>query len=578
MSDQAPYTLIFDGQSELPVSIRPVFDRIGYEIRNDFVNMTEECSSSFESDIDWWVTLPASRDVLNSRIFYYCCVLELVKELMGAPGQIREIRVRSKALFRILKHMTDGEDISIRLERPSFIKRLLGVKPFLGSVWLVCAPFRFARKFKSRGKVFPEGSLTLIDTFVVPGFVETDRYYANILDFVTEEEREDIYFVPTFSGFSRKEYRGLMSSVRYSSRRFLLKEDFLRWSDYLYAFLHVMRKRGITLPMIKFRGIDITSLFKEEIMSRDRVPLTMRALLNYRFAMRLHKAGVALRQVVDWFENQIIDKGWNAGFRRWYPRVPRVGYQGMLVSDHWLHKYPTEAEVRAGVVPDIVMAPGPAPAEELKEFSSNVRTRKAPALRFSGVFKERARHPDESYYTVLVGLPNFTPDAVCILRLIVGCVGELGELGNIRFHIKRHPAISMESIKQEFGRDNWPEQFTFVEGDFNDCIEESNLLISSTSSVCVEALAKGTPVLVVGSSNGLTYNPIPRTVDSSYWRLCHSADDLAEGVRYFRDNPRQVDGLSRSIINEYFTPVNRDTVKEFLFSEQENEETISSTL
>ena len=37
----------------------------------------------------------------------------------------------------------------------------------------------------------------------------------------------------------------------------------------------------------------------------------------------------------------------------------------------------------------------------------------------------------------------------------------------------------------------------FVSRDFNDCVEKSNLLIRSASSVCMETLAKGIPVIIL---------------------------------------------------------------------------------
>ena len=75
--------------------------------------------------------------------------------------------------------------------------------------------------------------------------------------------------------------------------------------------------------------------------------------------------------------------------------------------------------------------------------------------------------------------------------------------------------------------------FEFVEGDFNICVEKSNLLISNASSVCVEALAKGISVIVVGSQTGLTQNPIPETITEDIWKLCYTPGEMAKAIDFF---------------------------------------------
>ena len=66
-----------------------------------------------------------------------------------------------------------------------------------------------------------------------------------------------------------------------------------------------------------------------------------------------------------------------------------------------------------------------------------------------------------------------------------------------------------------------------IEGNFSDCVERSDLLISMASSLCLEALAKGIPVLIQGSSGRLTQNPIPELVPKLLWKICYSPEDTA---------------------------------------------------
>ena len=133
--------------------------------------------------------------------------------------------------------------------------------------------------------------------------------------------------------------------------------------------------------------------------------------------------------------------------------------------------------------------------------------------------------------------------------------------------LKPHPTVSADNIKRAFGV-NWPSLFEFVEGDFNNCVEKSNLLISNASSVCVEALAKGISVIVVGSQTGLTQNPIPETITEDIWKLCYTPEEMANAIEFyaFRDDEKVKyhKMIGKKIRENYFEPVTRNSVYNFL--------------
>ena len=141
----------------------------------------------------------------------------------------------------------------------------------------------------------------------------------------------------------------------------------------------------------------------------------------------------------------------------------------------------------------------------------------APAFRFQQAWQERKFFPASSEYTILVALPIVLSDAIYIITMLAHAKANLNK--NVRLWIKPHPSTPPSVIKTNFSAD-WPKEFEFVNDDFKDCVEKSNLLISSGSSTCLETIAKGIPVVVVGNRHGLTHNPIPETIAEDIWRVC----------------------------------------------------------
>jgi hypothetical protein len=111
--------------------------------------------------------------------------------------------------------------------------------------------------------------------------------------------------------------------------------------------------------------------------------------------------------------------------------------------------------------------------------------------------------------------------------------------------------------------------FKFVGGDFNSCVEKSDILISGSSTVCLETLAKGIPVIIIGNSSGLTQLPvIPGNIGRDIWRLCYSVDDVIAAIRLYSKRDNKMAGvykkIGREIRSNFFEPVTEIGARKFL--------------
>ena len=107
-----------------------------------------------------------------------------------------------------------------------------------------------------------------------------------------------------------------------------------------------------------------------------------------------------------------------------------------------------------------------------------------------------------------------------------------------------------------------------MDGDFGGCVEKSDLVISSTSSACMETLAKGIPVIIIGNSNGLTHNPIPETITDDIWRLCYTHEEIVDAIQFYQTRSlgkiKEHEETGTRIRGEYFEPVTVKGIREFL--------------
>ena len=66
-----------------------------------------------------------------------------------------------------------------------------------------------------------DGSITLIDTFVFPGFISKDRYYNGLWENLSKDERSLTYFVPTLTSIPSCDIISAYKELRKSDKNYL---------------------------------------------------------------------------------------------------------------------------------------------------------------------------------------------------------------------------------------------------------------------------------------------------------------------------------------------------------------------
>ena len=323
-------------ENELPPDL---LESVSREARRPFVDLVTKLGSDRGFDIDWWVTPLATRNTYACPLYLRLCRLVLAIRL-ARTRKIDEIVVDSPALARILSPML-GNTVRVTVAGGAWrthLSRALGVlRRYSGSLYHVACQFLFSR-LDVHGKAgFPAKPLILVDTFLyadsVVGKQLRDRHYPGMLEHLSPSERAQVYFAPSYYGVYN--YLGFFRKLRKCGANLLLKEDVLRPGDYLFALCHPFR---LSWPkgVCKFLDMDVGPLVREALTESFAGSGSIEALLRYRFAKRLREKGVRLQRIIEWFENQEVDHGANAGWRTFYPDTLVIGYQGYLVSRHYL--------------------------------------------------------------------------------------------------------------------------------------------------------------------------------------------------------------------------------------------------
>ena len=169
--------------------------------------------------------------------------------------------------------------------------------------------------------------------------------------------------------------------------------------------------------------------------------------------------------------------------------------------------------------------------------------------------------------TILVALPVDVSKSISLLKQIPKNLDEMLPEFQITLIIRSHPQTDANLIKKNFDKKNYNNCIIGKKSTIN-YLRESDILISSMSSICMEALAKGKPCLVYDESVGVEYNPIPETINKNYWKLCKNGEQILNNLTYFFNFSKSdyitLEEESYKIRKNYFFESNIDNCKKFI--------------
>jgi hypothetical protein len=558
----------------LTISENKRLNEISFNIRKDYDRLIEEVSSEHINNIHWIVGGIASRNKYQSPLFYRCVQLAFINDFRRGNEENLIILSSDLQLCKLLKEQLakSNEIICTQGKVKSIWNYFRLHRQYLLAVYFLIMRM-VGRKKQPNIDGLKQQPITLVDTFVLNNksgddgsIVKNqykDRYYPGLLEGLEDSEKQSIYFIPTIIGF--KNPISIFKKIRKADFNFLIHDDFLKFRDYLFVLSQPFRISKLKLPKAEFMGYQMYDILENEKLKSSSDFISLLGLLYYRFTERLSQHGVKVKLVIEWYENQVLDRGMIKGFHTFYPGIPVYGYQGYIISkDLHLYTQPSRSEYLGGVVPDKVLVTGKGLKENIKEFCNEVVVEVAPGFRFSKVWRERLYYPPSSFFSVLVGLPIGLNDSKHILELLVQ-IKESFDVEGIKFFIKPHPTWTETKIKSMFSNEEL-DDFHFVIGDFHDNVEKSNLVISNASSVSLEALAKGVPVIIVAPLTGVIQNPIPKEVTNDIWKVIYTPDQLKDTIDYF-NNPELIKQLNSefdSVKNNFFEPVSKQGIQAFL--------------
>jgi len=551
-------------------SLEPRFSELLDSKGKDFTFLVDIASEKFKDDLDWWMSVPASRSPFMGDLYQKYCQILLIQEILSGKEyeDLKCVEVDSNGIKKCVDSLRNNLKVKVKRNKYLFLKsrlRFLLTLSQIIKILIFKLSLHILFKVTKRRRPIETDSLIIIDTFVFPGYVNYDRYYTDLIQKVPEKYSSKIYFVPTIVLAGFKEMYSLVKEIRNSSRPFLLKEDLLTINDIASSFFHYIRIKRLKLPTMEEGRVDFSHIFKEEISQTKASSLIIDGFLTYAFFKRCKNIEVKIDSVVDWWENQPIDKALHKALADFYPKALSISYLGYAPRSSELHLFPSIKELENKVVPKNIGVIGSGFVEEIKKFNQELNVIPSPAFRFNYLWNDLPPERRKRKF-ILIALPVTLEDALYVMKISIKSL-EKFKKGEIKVLIKLHPTMKKNLIDDNLST-KIPSDWSYSEDPSEDLLSQSKLLISSISSICLESIAFSVPLVLIEKPRGLKFNPIPDEIEQDLWKLCKNEEDVINAIDNFlyrtEEEIKVYDELSLKIRKKYFEPVDTKNVLNLL--------------
>lgn len=557
------------------IDIAQLQDQVADEIRGEHVAWIDGLNRAYGADSEWWFGTISSRNVYSSQLFQHCCYLQILARLWDIPARRpRLIFTESAGLARAIARWAAEQGIETQCCNSAAWQPLSDYfYSFLR--WGYFALVLMMRQFAARASrknlrphkdTFPD--LAIVDTFVHDSCLTeagafTDHYFPHLHEFLAAQGF-GVLVHPVLYGFGLH-FLSVYRRLRRSETRFIIAEDFLRARDYLSILTFPLRAGRHKIKAPRFRVFDLADLITEE-QRRWADLLSLNACLIYRLFLRLGESGLRPKLVIDWYENQVIDKAVVAGARQAFPQTRLIGAQLFLHLSNMLHLFPSPAEAEAGMVPDLLLETSEYQCSIARVFAAHLPCAPAAGLKQTHVFEESV--PPENQRdpkALVVLLPFDLAESMEMLDTLAKGMDRLN--APIPVLVKCHPDFQPEELRQAVGYQNWPSRFEIFGGNLPQALARAAMVVSANSSSMLEAVVRGIPAIFLGRQTVLNQR-ISISVPVDHIVECFTTDELIATIqRYLALTPEDMvrnREVGKKVRDQLFLPVTPETMLPFL--------------
>jgi len=500
------------------IGIGPDLQYTAREFRQEYIDFIGRMTRSVydeKKNQGWWLSSISEKNPFISDVYLYFCYTETCRRICDkldchlvivseSPWLSKALQVNLSSLDNTTVTVAGYGSISFPEKLWAFFLPVAKKWWFIGAVLFRILFIRFYRFYlTTRGSNPPEPSGICLHAYTDERSLSRTDHYTHIFfqglgpDL---EKAKHPYFnlidiLPTTSYFP-----AIFKIHRYPEPCYFL-EEFITVADIFRAISFVQGAGIFWNPETTLAGIRMDWILNGE-MRRDktntrREEACLRFFVGKRLSVRAN-----IQSFVYIFENHVWEKAFCLAFRKYSPAPLLIGYAHTIVNALYTcySLSPLEADLLPG--PDIIAVNG-IRAKSMLEQSGFTRFRIeiTGALRYQNLEKKPFVLKNHERMIVLVALSAGVNDSIELAHKVFSAFGNEKD---VLIVLKCHPTLPFHLIFPLISPH--PKNVSIRDEPVNDLLRNADICVYAESTVCVEALAMGVPIINVRSDHHIDMN------------------------------------------------------------------------
>lgn len=555
------------------------------ELKNSYIEVIGRLSTRYSRKypLAWWTSMVAERNEMSTHAFLTVCYYNIFSGIYENENfQNRSlIIVESISLYHLIINQLRKRYKVVTLGKPYFLTWTF-FRPKIAVVYRI---FKFVSwMFSGKCKQIPDLYSTsdskkiFIRTWIsdktisVDGTLQ-DAYFPKLYEYL-ERRGCEVVVIPNFYNItlSSKEVRRRIIKCKY---QFFIPENYLIWKDYFNILCILIYQAVISsFNNVEHSGKDISKILTE---TQRAGIFSSYIFIAQAFALKnLSKRDFRIKSFIYTFENMFPEKPLSYAVKEYFPGVKSIGFQHSVLYPLQTCLYPAPQEWKNMPLPDRIVCSGKFFLDiYVKHGAPRERLVLGPALRFDNLISKCEKGQGGSSLKVfkknriLIVLPLAEPDALELAIKSSEATKLLSDNWELKIGLKPHPMMSvknLETIKTFFNDIQC--DMEIVDKPMDDVLPQYSLLITMASGVIFDGMIEGLPVIRVGRSSSLNFDPADYLENNPYDFRAQTVEQLNTLIckLLLLDDEERIGILNygREFVKESFTPVNEDTLKSFI--------------
>ncbi len=558
------------------IALKEEIEKSSRELRHPFIEYIASITTDDGVHPNIYSGL-VERVPFRSDVYLDICLIDAaIKKIRSSDAASIIVICEHKGLaYDLHRSVSDAPDIedSIHVEGPVFslpdkiassVRVILHAGKISAQLFIRHGIPGFHKKNPCSGEQKDSGIIVL-HTWVAQSSIESGAYKEMFFSDLREKLTNLGYpvvllpHIPYDVGFSET-----MEALKKSRIHFITEESCISVSDILRIFFrtagNVPRWSDHRLNNIYFSSSVYMQNFHDWQNLQVLIPGVCECIIE-----GLSRKKIRIRSLIFTYENNAWEKAFIKKIRQCYPETTSIGYQHSTTTPNFLYYYVSNDPIDQKYIPDYVITNGEYSSSFFRannfprdkiitggvlRYLSGKRTNTIP----SGSLQHNNR--------ILVTPPGIIDEAVELLEKLFEALKNNPELEIL---VKVHPFLSRAKLEERI-----PfaliKKIHYTTRPLQEILPDTNLLVYSTTSTCIEALSMGIPVLKIKSEHRLDLDPLGDFQGSTpFISVATQPEDIKDTILKMKElnlNDADKDAIRRIVLSIFGT-VDDETYQQF---------------